>query len=165
MSDEIRLTGLTVTGYHGVFEHEKRDGQPFVVDCTLGVDTTAAAQSDDLTETVHYGELAEALAAVVAGEPYDLIETLAHRLLDVALGYELVQWADLSASLVILGHHLTLAASQEHLHRWGTSCLSLPVCLPVAPNLPFLSVTLTVPAHIPAPFSDITVCVCLHWLV
>lgn len=95
MSDEIRLTGLTVTGYHGVFEHEKRDGQPFVVDCTLGVDTTAAAQSDDLTETVHYGELAEALAAVVAGEPYDLIETLAHRLLDVALGYELVQWAEI----------------------------------------------------------------------
>lgn len=93
--DEIRLTGLTVTGRHGVFEHERRDGQPFVVDATLGVDTTAAAASDDLTQTVHYGELAERLAAVVAGEPCDLIETLAHRLLDVALSYELVRWAEI----------------------------------------------------------------------
>lgn len=94
-TDEIRLTGLTVTGRHGVYEHERRDGQPFVVDCTLGLDTTAAAGSDDLASTVNYGDLAERLAAVVAGEPYDLIETLAHRLLDVALGYELVDWAEI----------------------------------------------------------------------
>lgn len=94
-TDEIRLTGLTVTGRHGVYEHERRDGQPFVVDCILGLDTTAAAGSDDLAATVNYGDLAERLAAVVAGEPYDLIETLAHRLLDVALGYELVEWAEI----------------------------------------------------------------------
>ncbi|WP_153506052.1 dihydroneopterin aldolase [Cumulibacter manganitolerans] len=95
MSDEIRLTGLAVTGYHGVYEHEKRAGQPFVVDCTLGLDTSEAAASDDVTRTVHYGELAEGLAAVVAGEPLDLIETLAHRLLDVALAYPIVQWAEI----------------------------------------------------------------------
>ena len=61
-TDEIRLTGLTVTGRHGVYEHERRDGQPFVVDCTLGLDTTAAAGSDDLASTVNYGDLAERLA-------------------------------------------------------------------------------------------------------
>lgn len=94
MSDEIRLTGLTVTGHHGVFAHERRDGQRFVIDCVLGVDTTAAAASDDLAATVDYGDLAARLAAVVGGAPVDLIETLAHRLLDVALGYAGVRWAE-----------------------------------------------------------------------
>ena len=83
--DVIALTGLRVFGYHGVFEHERREGQDFVVDVALTLDTTPAATSDDVTDTVHYGELAEALAAVVAGEPVDLIETLAARLADVCL--------------------------------------------------------------------------------
>lgn len=95
MSDEIRLVGLTVTGHHGVFEHERRDGQSFVVDCTLGVDTTMAARTDDLSTTVDYGDLAERLAAVISGQPVDLIETLAHRLLDVALSYDAVGWAEI----------------------------------------------------------------------
>ena len=37
MADRIELRGLTVRGYHGVFEHEQRDGQDFVVDITRGV--------------------------------------------------------------------------------------------------------------------------------
>ncbi len=94
--DEIRLTGLAVTGHHGVFEQERREGQTFVVDAVLGLDTTPAARSDDLAQTVHYGELAEAIAATVAGKPYDLIETLAHKLVDVALGYQRVQWAQIT---------------------------------------------------------------------
>lgn len=77
---EIRLTGLKLRGFHGVFEHEKRDGQDFIVDAILQVDDPAR---DDLGLTVHYGVLAERLAAVVTGEPVDLIETLALRLLAV----------------------------------------------------------------------------------
>ncbi|MGW5050556.1 dihydroneopterin aldolase [Actinokineospora sp. NPDC004072] len=77
MADRITLTGLRVRGHHGVFEHEKRDGQDFVVDITLWLDLAAAAATDDLTKTVHYGELAERAAAVVAGPPRDLIETVA----------------------------------------------------------------------------------------
>jgi len=96
MSDEIRLRGLTVRGHHGVFDFERREGQDFVVDCTLGLDTSAAAQTDDVQRTVDYGELAQGLAAVVGGTPYNLIETLAQRLLDVALGFELVDWAEIT---------------------------------------------------------------------
>ncbi|MFC5286801.1 dihydroneopterin aldolase [Actinokineospora guangxiensis] len=77
MADRITLTGLRVRGRHGVFEHERRDGQDFVVDITLWLDLRQAAATDDLTHTVHYGELAERAAAVVAGEPRDLIETVA----------------------------------------------------------------------------------------
>jgi 7,8-dihydroneopterin aldolase/epimerase/oxygenase len=84
-TDRISLTGLRVRGHHGVFEHERRDGQEFVVDAVLEVSTAAAAASDDLTDTVHYGELAERLAAVVAGEPVNLIETLVDRLVAACL--------------------------------------------------------------------------------
>jgi dihydroneopterin aldolase/2-amino-4-hydroxy-6-hydroxymethyldihydropteridine diphosphokinase len=77
---EIRLRGLRVRGFHGVFAHERRDGQDFVVDATLEV---ADPPGDDLALTADYGSLAERLAAVVSGEPVDLIETLAQRLLAV----------------------------------------------------------------------------------
>ncbi len=83
--DLITLTGLRVFGHHGVFDHERRDGQDFVVDVALEVDTRTAAASDDVADTVHYGELAEALGAVVSGPPVDLLETLAARLADVCL--------------------------------------------------------------------------------
>ncbi len=75
--DRITLTGLTVFGRHGVFEHEKRDGQDFVVDVTVWLDLSAAASGDDLSSTVHYGELAEVAAAIVGGAPRDLIEAVA----------------------------------------------------------------------------------------
>lgn len=85
--DEIRLTGLTVTAHHGVFEHERRDGQPFVIDVTVRLPLGVAAQSDDLENTVHYGELAEQIVAAVERDPVDLIETVAERVARVALGF------------------------------------------------------------------------------
>ncbi len=85
ISDRITLTGLRVRGHHGVLPEERRDGQDFVVDAVLHVDTRAAAASDALADTVDYGDLAARLGAVVAGEPVDLLETLAQRLADVCL--------------------------------------------------------------------------------
>lgn len=83
--DRIELIGLRARGFHGVFDFERRAGQDFVIDVVLHVDTRAAAASDDLADTVHYGELAEQVHAVVTGEPVDLIETLAERVADLAL--------------------------------------------------------------------------------
>ena len=85
VSDRIVLTGLRVFGRHGVLPAERRDGQDFVVDVALDLDLRPAAASDDVADTVHYGELAERLATVVAGDPVDLIETLAERLAQVCL--------------------------------------------------------------------------------
>jgi 7,8-dihydroneopterin aldolase/epimerase/oxygenase len=78
--DRITLTGLRLRGHHGVYPEERRDGQDFVVDVTLWLDTGPAAESDDVKDTVHYGRLADRLAEVVAGEPVNLLETLAARL-------------------------------------------------------------------------------------
>jgi dihydroneopterin aldolase len=77
MTDRITLTGLRVHGRHGVFEHERRDGQDFLVDITVWIDTDRAAATDDLADTLHYGELAERAAAIVGGEPRNLIEAVA----------------------------------------------------------------------------------------
>jgi 7,8-dihydroneopterin aldolase/epimerase/oxygenase len=85
VTDRITLTGLRVRGFHGVFDFERRDGQDFVVDVQLEVDLAPAAAGDDVTDTIHYGELAGALAEVIAGEPVNLIETLADRLAQVCL--------------------------------------------------------------------------------
>jgi dihydroneopterin aldolase len=89
-SDRIALRGLRVHGRHGVLPEERESGQEFVVDAVLKLDTRAAAGSDALADTVDYGTLAERLAEVVAGEPCDLIETLAQRLAAVCLSYDLV---------------------------------------------------------------------------
>jgi dihydroneopterin aldolase len=78
--DRISLSGLRVRGRHGVYDFERADGQDFVVDVVLELDLRPAARSDDVADTVHYGELAGRLAAIVAGEPVRLIETLADRL-------------------------------------------------------------------------------------
>ncbi|KRA24969.1 hypothetical protein ASD65_11425 [Microbacterium sp. Root61] len=87
-ADEITLTGLRTFGHHGVFEHERHDGQFFVVDLTLAVNTRRAAETDEVTDTVHYGEVAEAVAAIVSGEPVNLLETLAARIADRVLDFD-----------------------------------------------------------------------------
>lgn len=85
MPDRICLRGLRVRGHHGVLPEERRDGQEFVVDVELSVDTRAAASSDDLADTADYGALAQRIAQVVGGEPVNLIETLAARVADLCV--------------------------------------------------------------------------------
>ena len=83
--DEITLTGLRVFGRHGVFDFERERGQQFVIDVVLKLRTTEAARTDDVRDTVHYGEVADTIVAIVAGEPVNLIETLAERIADAVL--------------------------------------------------------------------------------
>ncbi len=83
--DELTLTGLRATAHHGVFEHERVNGQEFVIDVSVWLDSRAAAASDDLSQTVHYGILAEQVVAAVESDPVDLIETVAERIAAVAL--------------------------------------------------------------------------------
>lgn len=78
--DRIELRGLRVPGQHGVLPDERRDGQDFLIDAVLHVDTRTAGESDDLAATIDYGTLAMALADDVARDPLDLIEALAARL-------------------------------------------------------------------------------------
>ena len=89
--DLIRLTGVRARGHHGVLEHERRDGQDFVVDVTLSLDLRAAGTSDELARTVNYAEVAADVVAVVTGPPRDLIETVAEEIAHRALARPLVE--------------------------------------------------------------------------
>lgn len=94
--DRIRLTGVTATGYHGVFGHERREGQTFVADVVAHLDTRRAAATDDLRHTLNYGVLAEQVVTVLAGEPADLVETVAERIAATVLAHPQVQCVDVA---------------------------------------------------------------------
>ncbi len=85
MRDRICLTGLRAFGHHGVFEHERREGQLFVVDVVIEVDTRHAASTDELRDTVNYATLADRVVARVSGEAVNLLETLAAQIAEDAL--------------------------------------------------------------------------------
>lgn len=93
MTDELAVTGIECFGHHGVFDFERRDGQIFVIDLVLGLDTAPAAASDALADTVDYGGLVARVKAAVERDPVDLIETLAHRIADLCLFDARVEWA------------------------------------------------------------------------
>ena len=89
--DRIALSGVSARGFHGVFEFERREGQTFVVDVVLGVDTRRAAQTDDLAHTVDYGSVGSDVVAAIEGEPLDLIEGLAQRIAEACLARDGVE--------------------------------------------------------------------------
>ena len=93
MTDELAVLGIECRGHHGVFDFERREGQPFLIDLVLGIDTAPAAASDDLRDTVDYGSLVAAVKTAVETDPVDLIETLAQRIADVCLLDARVEWA------------------------------------------------------------------------
>lgn len=96
MSDRIELRGLKVRGNHGVFDHEKRDGQDFYIDLIVWADLSAAAKSDDLADTLDYGDLAQRAAAIVGGPSRDLIETVAAEIADDVMADQRVSAVEVS---------------------------------------------------------------------
>jgi dihydroneopterin aldolase len=89
-ADRITLTGIAGFGYHGVFDHERANGQRFVVDVACHLDLSAASASDDLAATIDYGALARAVVDDIERDPLNLIETLAERIAETCLRHESV---------------------------------------------------------------------------
>ena len=94
--DRIELRGLRVFGYHGVLDSERSEGQDFVIDAVLWLDTSPAAGTDDLSLTVNYAALADRLVTIAAGPPVQLIETLAQRLAAAALAEPLAREVEIT---------------------------------------------------------------------
>jgi dihydroneopterin aldolase len=94
--DRIVLHGLRGRGLHGVYPRERTEGQTFIVDAALSVDTRPAASSDDLSATVDYGAVAEKIVALIEGEPVNLIETLAERIAAACLADPAVRVAEIT---------------------------------------------------------------------
>jgi len=95
-TDRLAIYGIEAVGHHGVFDFERREGQVFKVDLLLGFDTTIAAQTDDLQDTVDYGSLVAAVKEVLENDPVNLIETLAGRIADACLDDSRVEWTEVT---------------------------------------------------------------------
>jgi len=90
MSDQIVLTGIHGFGYHGLFEHERKDGQDFYVDLSLSVDLTTASQTDAIEDTVNYAEITELVVEEITSNPVNLIEKLAARIAERVLNQHIM---------------------------------------------------------------------------
>jgi len=89
----VELRGLRVFGHHGVYEHEKRDGQDFLFDVDLAVGERGV--SDRLEDAVDYSAVARAVQEISDARSYDLLEALA-----TAIADELLQRFDAERVLV-----------------------------------------------------------------
>ncbi|MGL5575714.1 MAG: 2-amino-4-hydroxy-6-hydroxymethyldihydropteridine diphosphokinase [Sarcina sp.] len=89
--EKIVIKDFVIFGHHGVFLEEKTLGQKFVLDIILSLSVEEAAKTGNLNKSVHYGELAHKLEEKFKAESYDLIETVADRMIEfILLEYDLV---------------------------------------------------------------------------
>lgn len=79
--DKIHINGIKTYAYHGAIQEERVLGQYFITDIVLHIDLTQAALTDNLNETVHYGEVYNIVEEIVKGEPVSLIERLAGKII------------------------------------------------------------------------------------
>lgn len=124
----IRLEGLSVFGRHGVLPEETRLGQKFLIDLTVTVDTELATRHDDYRHAVCYAALCDRVVARVAGEPVQLIETLAAQIAD-----DLIEQFPTIAALSVrvnkpgapIAHPFSMVSVETRRERWREVGFSL----------------------------------------
>lgn len=86
-ADRITLTGLRASAFHGVLAHERANGQLFLIDVVVHLSLREAGATDELADTIDYGELSQRIVSAVESDPVDLIETVAERVAELVLEY------------------------------------------------------------------------------
>ena len=81
MSLSIDVKGIKAYGKHGVYTEEKKEEQLFLVDVKLMLEDTKESQ-DSLEETINYETIIQLIIDLVKKESFNLIETLAKKLLE-----------------------------------------------------------------------------------
>ncbi len=71
---------MTFHAYHGVWDEEREIGQRFEVDLDLKIDTSKAAETDKLTDTVDLYAAFETVEKVLSSGKFRLIETMAEKI-------------------------------------------------------------------------------------
>ena len=85
-NDVIHLRGLEFYAYHGVLPEEQVLGQRFLIDMDLFSDLSEAGSSDQVEDTIHYGEVYQVIKECVTGESHQLLEHLAEAIAQRVLG-------------------------------------------------------------------------------
>ena len=81
----IELSGIELRGFHGVLEHERREGQRFLVDLELDLADKTAAETDRIEDAVDYRDVVATAVEVSDARAYHLLEALASALADALL--------------------------------------------------------------------------------
>lgn len=84
-SDKIKIEELEVFANHGVFPEENVLGQKFLVSATLYTETRKAGQTDELTASIHYGEVSTFITEYLKNHTYKLLERVAEGLAEELL--------------------------------------------------------------------------------
>lgn len=125
--DKIRLENIEIFANHGVFGEEKSLGQKFVLSLELELNTREAAISNDLTKSVHYGELTHAVEKEFQKESYDLIETASEKVAEYILqNYSLVKGVKvtLKKPWAPIARHLDFVAIEIY-RKWHRVFISI----------------------------------------
>ena len=83
--EQIKITDLEVFANHGVFSEENKLGQKFLVSAVLYTDTRKAGKTDDLTASIHYGEVSAFITKYMKEHTYQLLERVAETLAEEML--------------------------------------------------------------------------------
>ena len=83
--DEIRIEDLEVFANHGVFPEENVLGQKFLVSAVLYTDTRRAGRTDDLTASIHYGEVCAFIDRYLREHTFKMLERAAESLAEELL--------------------------------------------------------------------------------
>lgn len=89
--DHISLVGIEERGLHGMLDHERQDGQLFLVDADIYLDLQAAGASDQIADTVDYSQVSALISRIITGPPCDLLEKVATQIAEETLQLANVQ--------------------------------------------------------------------------
>lgn len=89
--DHISLVGIEERGQHGMLDHERQDGQLFLVDADIYLDLQGAGASDRIEDTVDYSQISALISRIITGSPCDLLEKVATQIAEETLELENVQ--------------------------------------------------------------------------
>ena len=97
-TDRIEIAGLRTTALIGAMAHEREARQPLQIDLSIHADLSRAGKSDDLSQTVHYGEVCDQVIALIDRSEFVLLERLAQAIADLVLGFALVEGVDVKVT-------------------------------------------------------------------
>ncbi len=72
----IRLKNIQIYAYHGAHAHEREHGARFEIDVELSAKLEDAAKSDELSDTIDYVKLQQAVLSISAAKRFHLLESL-----------------------------------------------------------------------------------------
>lgn len=125
--DKIRIKNLEIFANHGVFPEENTLGQKFVISAVLYTSTRNAGKSDELTQSIHYGEVSHFIKKFVEGHTWKLLESvLEHLAQALLLEFPLMERVDLEIQKPWAPIGLPLETVSVEISRgWHTAYIAL----------------------------------------